>query len=111
VPVLVPNPTTPAYTAVTVCVPSASVEVLPDVAEPDASVTGEPNALPSIENCTVPVGVPAPDATLAVKLTAWPYVEGFRLEPTVVVVLAVAGFTTWPPLNVPVLEPWLLSPR
>jgi hypothetical protein len=60
---------------VIVCVPSASVEVLPDVAEPEAKVTGEPTLTPSTVNCTVPVGVPpagATAATFAVKLTAWP---------------------------------------
>ena len=40
--------------------PSVSVEMLPEVAEPEASVTGEPNALPSMLNCTVPVGYPIP---------------------------------------------------
>jgi hypothetical protein len=110
--VLVTKSVAPEYTAVTVCVPSASVEMLPEVAEPETNVTGEPNALPSIANCTVPVGVPAPGAaavTFAVKLTVWPYFEGFRLEATVVVELAL--LTTWPPLNVPVLPPWLLSPE
>jgi hypothetical protein len=65
----------PEYAAVTVCVPSASVEMLLEVAEPEANVTGEPKALPSIENCTVPLGVPTPGATaatVAVKLTACP---------------------------------------
>ena len=60
----------PEYTAVTVCVPAVSVEVLPDVAEPELSVTGESNAFPSMLNCTVPVGLDP--VTLAVKLTAWP---------------------------------------
>jgi hypothetical protein len=60
---------------VTVCVPTVRVEVLPDVAEPEAKVTGEPKALPSTMNCTDPVGEPAPGATgvtLAVKVTACP---------------------------------------
>lgn len=60
----------PEYTAVTVCVPTASVEVLPEVAEPEARVTGEPKALPSTLNCIVPVGeLPV---TVAVKLTGCP---------------------------------------
>jgi hypothetical protein len=91
VPVLATKPVAPEYTAVTVCVPTVSVEMLPDVAEPEASVTGEPKALPSTLNCTVPVAVPVPGATaatLAVKLTAWPYAEGFRVEATVVAELA-----------------------
>jgi hypothetical protein len=84
VPVLPGKFKSPEYTAVTVCVPIVSVEMLPDVAQPETSVTGEPKALPSILNCTVPVGVPVPAVTLAVKLTAWPYVEGSRLEATAV---------------------------
>jgi hypothetical protein len=72
VPVLPRKFEPPEYTAVTECVPTASVEMLPEVAEPDASVTGEPKALPSTLNCTVPVGVPDPDVTFAVKLTNWP---------------------------------------
>jgi hypothetical protein len=82
VPVLPWLSVSPEYTAVTVCVPAVSVEMLPEVAEPEASVTAEPNGLPSILNCTVPVGLGP--VTLAVKLTAWPYVEGSTLEKTVV---------------------------
>jgi hypothetical protein len=44
--------------------------MLPEVATPDASVTGDPKALPSMENCTVPVEFDP--VTVAVKLTAWP---------------------------------------
>ena len=75
----------PEYVAVTVCVPCASVDVLLEVAEPEATVTGEPKALPSTLNCTVPVGLDP--VTLAVKLTAWPYDDGLRLDPTDVLVL------------------------
>jgi hypothetical protein len=72
-PVLVTKSVVPEYTAVTVCVPSASVEMLPEVAEPETNVTGEPKALPSIANCTVPVGVPeAAGTTTAVNVTACP---------------------------------------
>jgi hypothetical protein len=70
--VLVAKSVSPEYTAVTVCVPCVSVAMLPELAEPDTSVAAEPNALPSILNCTVPVGVPVAVATFAVKLTAWP---------------------------------------
>jgi len=104
VPVLVAKLVDPEYTAVTVCDPTVSVLVLPDAATPDTSVTGEPKLLPSIVNCTVPLGVPVPGATaatVAVKLTACPYTDGFRLDTTVVLLLA--GLTTCPPLNVPVL--------
>jgi hypothetical protein len=72
VPVLAVKSLSPEYTAVTVCVPTISVAMPPEVAVPETSVTGEPKALPSILNCTVPVGVPDPgDAavTFAVKFT------------------------------------------
>jgi hypothetical protein len=59
-----------------------------DVAEPDTSVTGVPKLVPSIANCTVPVGeLPV---TVAVKLTDWPYADGFELEVTAVVVCDVS---------------------
>jgi hypothetical protein len=83
-------------------------EVAPDVAEPEDTVTGEPNALPSIENCTVPVGTDwvmelFVAAIVAVKLTGEPVVEGFTLELTVVVVLAsqMLEFTKLNALTVP----------
>jgi hypothetical protein len=60
-------------------------------------------------NPTVPVG-DDPPVTVAVKVTDCPKVEGFRLEPTLVVV-AVLLFTTWPPLRVPLLLELLLSPE
>jgi hypothetical protein len=75
VPVLVAFSESPEYTAVTVCVPTVSVFVLPDVAEPEDNVTGEPNAFPSTLNCTVPVGVPVSElfeVTVAVKVTDCP---------------------------------------
>ena len=71
------------------------VEVEPLVAVPAAfNDTGAPKFTPSTTNCTEPVGVtPVPDAfvTVAVKLTAWPNVDGFCDELTAVVVAA--GFT------------------
>ena len=67
----------------------------------------EPNAPPSMLNCTVPVGLDP--VTVAVKLTDWPYVDGSRLETTPV--LELTWFTTCPPLNVPVPPLWLLSPE
>jgi hypothetical protein len=85
VPVLVVKFVSPEYTAVTTCVPAVSVAVLPELAVPALNVTGEPKLLPSIVNCTVPVGVPAPGAaadTVAVKLTDCPYADGFRLDTT-----------------------------
>ena len=43
-----------------------------------------PSDVPPSKNCTVPV---ADDGeTVAVNVTFWPYVDGFRLEVTVVVV-------------------------
>jgi hypothetical protein len=59
-------------------------------------------------NTTVPVG-DEPPLTVAVKVTDWPAVDGFTLEPTAVAVLTL--LTTWPPESVPLLELLLLSPE
>jgi hypothetical protein len=59
-------------------------------------------------NPTVPVG-DDPPLTVAVKVTDWPTVDGFRFDATAVVVTPL--LTTWPPLNVPLLPPLLLSPE
>ncbi len=47
------------------------------------------------KNVTVPVGVPDVVAIVAVKVTLWPNVEGFKDDVTVVVV--VAGHVGQPP--------------
>ena len=47
--------------------------------------------LPSLK-LTLPMGVPEDAVTVAVNVTAWPYVEGFRDEATVMVVATCA----WP---------------
>ena len=63
----------------------------PLVALPPETVTGDPKLLPSIANCTVPLGVPVPGAvalTVAVNVTDWPNTEGLVEELTDVVVLA-----------------------
>ena len=60
----------------------------PLVATPPTRVTALPKFVPSIWNCTVPVGVSEPGglaATLAVKLTDWPKAEGLAVEVTAVV--------------------------
>ena len=53
-------------------------------------VTGPPKFDPSITNWTVPVGVPALDVTVAVKVTFWPRVEGLADDETAVIVGALA---------------------
>ena len=65
--------------------PTASVEVV-KVALPPARVPA-PMLAPPSRNVTVPVGVPDPGKaalTVAVNVTAWPDVEGFSDEVTVV---------------------------
>jgi hypothetical protein len=68
-------------------VPTDNVVVI-NVATPLVSATGAPNADPPSRNCTVPVGVPPPEVTVAVNVTDCPNVEGFGDDVTVVVVLA-----------------------
>jgi hypothetical protein len=79
-------PVSGEYTAVTAWFPWVRLAVAPLVAVPLLSVTGAPKLIPSIANCTVPVGVPAPD-TIAVNVTLCPKVDGFTDDVTVVVVV------------------------
>ena len=57
------------------------------LAEPDVRVAVAKIVMP-LRNWTFPVGVPADDETVAVKLTDFPNTEGFMNESSVVVVLA-----------------------
>ena len=62
-----------------------------ELAEPEVNVTALPMATPLSKNWTVPVAVPAPGvvvATVAVKVTDWPKIEGFVEDVNAVVVLA-----------------------
>ena len=56
--------------AVTVCGPTASEEAVEEAA-PFERVTGA-RWVPSIENVTVPVGVPSVEEMFAVSVTFWP---------------------------------------
>src|SRR5260370_243972 len=82
------------------------------VACPLVRVWGPPSAeAPSI-NCTVPVGTPAPGstgATVAVKVTDWPELDGFTEEVPAALVLALLT-TCGLPVSDPVLPLKLLSP-
>ncbi len=63
----------PVYSAVMVWAPALMAVVGREVAEPlPFSATGAPKLVPSILNCTVPVGVPDPEVTVAVNVTLWP---------------------------------------
>ena len=76
--------------AVTVCVPAVNEDVLPEIAEPPLTVTGEPKLTPSITNWILPVAVLG--LMVDVKLTALPYVDG-ELDEETVVVVATEPFT------------------
>ena len=80
----------PLYSAVIVCVPAVKDEVL-NVATPLAfKAIGAPRFVPLSLNCAVPLGVPAPDVTVAVKVTLWPKLDGFTEASSAVAVLAFA---------------------
>ena len=68
---------------------SADVE---NVATPPDSVPEPIVAAPSL-NVTVPVGVPAPELTVAVKVTLWPKTDGLAEEVRAVEVAA--PLTVW----------------
>src|SRR5712692_5139777 len=99
--VLVLKLVSPLYTAVMLCVPTASALVLNVAVVTPAVVETVPVPMlvaPSLKS-TVPVGKAAavvPGAVtliVAVKVTFWPNTDGFWLEVSAVVVLA--AFTTW----------------
>ena len=75
----------PRYCASIECVPTARVEI-GNAAVPPEIVTGEPIAVLPSKNLTCPVAgvvVPPQDAgvRVAVNVTLWPNVEGFRSRP------------------------------
>ena len=87
------------------CGPAGRLAMGGDTAEPPES--GEvPKSVPSAENCTWPVGVPAPGAvavTVAVNVTGSPNTVGDIAETTVVVVSAAS--TDWKKVpDVPALK-------
>ena len=104
-------PSVLVYSALIVCGDPLTVRVavavlVPVAAAPDPdSRTGPPNAAPSIENWTEPVGVavltPAAELlfTVAVNVTDCPKIDGVTEEATLVEVSA--GLTVW--LRVPEL--------
>jgi hypothetical protein len=111
VPVLDVKLVSPEYAPLRLCVPSANVAFV-QVPVPPLSMTVHTAAPPLLESVmvTVPVGVPAPGetaATVAVKVTVCPKVEGFETD--VSVVEDEAWFTVCDTL--PLLPPWLLSPE
>ena len=91
--VLVAKLASPEYTAVMECEPASSEDV-ERVAWPAAFNAGLPSAVVPSLKVTVPVGVPGEVlATVAVKVTDWPAVDGFNEEARVVVVGA--ALTVW----------------
>jgi hypothetical protein len=71
------------------CVPGARLAVVHDALPEDSGIAAQPKiaVLPS-RNSTVPVGMPPPPETFAVKTTACPKLEGF----TEAAIVTVAGF-------------------
>src|SRR3989454_2753522 len=62
---------------------------------PLTSVTVPSAVAPSLK-VTVPVGTPAPDVTVELRVTVWPTIDGFGVEVKLVDVAAAAGaLTTW----------------
>src|SRR5436305_6005694 len=80
----------PLYSAVIVCVPAVKDDVVNVATPPAFKADGAPRFVPLSLNCTVPLGVPAPELTVAVKVTLWPKLDGFNEERRAVAVLALA---------------------
>src|SRR5207247_796398 len=72
------------------CVPAVKDDVLNVATPPAFKAAGAPRFVPLSLNCTVPVGVPAPEVTVAVKVTLWPKFDGVNEESSAVAVLAFA---------------------
>jgi hypothetical protein len=96
----------PPYTAVMTWTPTEGLAT--------GMLGAETGAVPRLvfpsKNCTVPVGVPAPGETtetVALKVTGWPYTDGFAEDLTAVLVRAV--LTLWTRAEL-VLEAYLESP-
>ena len=86
----------PAYTAVMLCGPTMSADVLMLALPPD-SVAVPSEAAPS-KNCMEPSGPPAPGefaATVAEIVVDWPNTVGFGVLLAVVVVLAGPTVCAW----------------
>jgi len=94
VPLLESKLVSPLYSALMVWVPTVSVAVSSVATPPDRALVPRV-VVPSLK-VTVPVGVPAPEDTVAVKTTVCPKVEGFWDEATEV--LEAALFTVSVPL-------------
>ena len=82
--VLVARFAVPLYIALMEWVPPLNAEVV-NVAVPALSAPVPMVVAPSLK-VTLPVGVPTPDVTFEVNVTACPKIEGFRDEATVVAV-------------------------
>src|SRR5216683_2348335 len=67
------------------CAPTAR-EAVVSVAMPEESSTPVPRLVAPSRNVTVPVGVPAGELTVAVKVTGWPNADGFAEDTRAVVV-------------------------
>ncbi len=76
----------PLYTALMEAMPVTRLALV-RVATPFASVALPRDVLP-FSNVTVPVGVPDDEVTVAVKVTDWPKVAGFKDDVRAVVVMA-----------------------
>ena len=77
----------PLYAAVIECVPRASAVAF-QTAVP-AFTAALPSSVAPSENVTVPVSAPPLVVTPAENVTAAPYPEGFALDATVVLVVAI----------------------
>src|SRR2546425_12356028 len=67
------------------CAPTAR-EAVVSVAMPEESSVPVPRLAAPSRNVTVPVGVPAGELTVAVRVTGWPKADGFAEETRAAVV-------------------------
>ena len=85
----------PLYTAVMLCLPSASLDVANEACPVASSATVASFLVPSM-NAAFPDGIPPPGAfavTVAVNVTEWPLTDGFLEEVSAVALLSFV--TVW----------------
>ena len=94
-PLLFGHPLVPVKAAVRVWPPAARAVVLNEAWPAPSTDTLDAHTVAPSVKVTVPVGTPPLEVVVEVKVTDWPKTEGFGEARSVVVVVALAAFTTW----------------
>ena len=94
-PLLFGHPLVPVKAAVRMWPPTARAVVLNEACPAASTDIFDAHMVAPSVKVTVPVGTPALEVVVEVKVTDWPNAEGFGELRSVVVVVTLAAFTTW----------------